>query len=148
MASTNPLMEFQHDPCTLIATHTRQNWVREPMPKQHSINESVPCRVLLYPLSLSRLCWENPIYNVSTMRRHPRVAFFQGTYLHTLLFLGRGRIGADAGYPRRILNQRAKAPWLSSRRIDVKNILYIVCHELSRRFERLLDDCPLPSPLA
>ena len=76
--------------------------------------KSVPRRVLLYPLSLCRLCWENSICNVSPIRRHPRVAFLQGTYLYTLLSFGRGRIGADAGCPRRILNQRAMAPWLSS----------------------------------
>ena len=68
--------------------------------------------------------------------------------MHALLSFGRGRVGADAGCPRCILNQRAMAPWLSSCCANVKDIHLIICHKRSWRLESLLDDRPLPSPLA
>ena len=71
MASTNPLVEFSHYSCTLLSTHTHQDWVSEPMPEHLPIQKGVLGRISFYFLALLGLQWEYPINQVASVWCHP-----------------------------------------------------------------------------
>ena len=148
VASANSFMELRHYPRSLISTHACQDWVREPVSEHCSIHEGVPRGISLYLLAFSRLCWEDPIRDVAPIGRHPRVPFFQDAQLHGVLPFWRSRVNTYTGGPRRVLNQGPMTPRPSLKLTNLKDVHLVIRHKRSRRFEDLLDDRPLPSPLA
>ena len=71
-----PFVEFCHYLCALVAAHTYQDWVGEPVSEQLSVNESVLDIIFLYFSGLYGFQREYPISKVALVGRHPGFSSF------------------------------------------------------------------------